>query len=401
MNEFHAIAPETQLAIDSHQTRVIDIVIALLQHKKLIIGLPLIAAVLAAAISFALPNIYKSSTKLLPPQQAQSGAAALLSQLGGPSGAMAGAAGIKNPNDLYIGMLKSRTLGDRLIKKFDLAKGYETHSLEKTRQELGENTMISSGKDGIIEIMVTDEDKKRAAQIANAYVSELQILTQGLALTEASQRRVFFERQLELAKNNLAVAEMTLKVALDINGVISVDSDSRAIVETVSRLRAQIAAKEIELSAMEAFVTTNNQDYKRVQEQIKSLRSEYNQLQNGTQDPQDQLAKTGNKQVGLGNIKILREVKYQQMLYEMLSKQYEVSRLDEAKDALVIQVLDVAIEAEQKFKPARALMVAMAAILGFFAAVASALFLEAQKRAMRVPERAAKWEELKSNVRLR
>jgi uncharacterized protein involved in exopolysaccharide biosynthesis len=401
MNETKAFAVETQTKAGANSIAVIDVLIALADRKKLIIGLPIAAAILASAISLAVPNLYKSSTKLLPPQQAQSGAAALLSQLGGAAGMVAGAAGIKNPNDLYMGMLRSRTVVDKLISKFDLKKAYDVELLEKARQELTENTIISSGKDGIIEITVIDEDKKRAAQLANSYVAELQTLTQGLALTEASQRRAFFQRQLELAKNNLAAAEMTLKASLDANGVISVDSDSRAIVETVSRVRAQIAAKEIELRAMQSFVTPNNEDYKRVQEQIRSLRAEYDRLQNGSNSPQDEQTPNNKGQVGLGNIKTLREVKYQQMLYEMLAKQYEVARLDEAKDAPVIQVLDVAIEAERKFKPARAIIVGLSSVLGFFAAIAIALLSQAKESAMCNPEQRAKWQKLKSSLRIR
>lgn len=396
-----ALPPSSDAAKRERQFGVLDVLIVMAKYKKLIICLPIVAAIASAAISFALPNIYKASTKLLPPQQAQSGAAALLSQLGGAAGALAGSS-LKNPNDLYIGMLKSRTIGDKLIAKFDLQKVYDEETMEKTRLTLENNTVIAAGKDGLISIDVEDNDKKRATQLANTYVAELVSLTKILAVTEASQRRVFFERQLEQSKDNLAKAEMALKGALDTHGVISVDADSRAIVETVGRLRAKISAKDIEISAMKAFVTTSNPDYKRVQEELISLRSELSKLENGRPDLESdgQSGVTGStKQVGLENIKILRDVKYYQMLYELLAKQYEVARLDEAKDTAIIQVLDPAIEPERKFKPKRSVLILISTLLAFIAAVGWAFFAEARKKMLGDPGTKAHWDELKMLAR--
>ena len=401
MNELHSkiTAPGSE-ASDS-ELSVIGILIVLAKHKKMMVGLPLIAAFIAAAVSFALPDVYQANTKLLPPQQAQSGAAALLSQLGGAGGIAAGVAGIKNPNDVYIGMLRSRTIADKLIKQFDLQKAYDIDSHEKTRKRLEDNTLINSGKDGLIVIEVSDENKKFVAPMANSYVDELLKLTKVLAVTEASQRRVFFERQLETSKDNLAKAEMTLKASLDTHGVISVDSDSRAIVETVGRLRAQISAKEIQLSSMQAFVTTNNQEYKRAQQELVSLKGELSKLENGRPALVSEGQTPAKPAIGLENIKILRDVKYHQMLYELLSKQYEVARLDEAKDPSIIQVLDTAVEPERKFKPKRAIIILLGLILGAMAAFALAFILEIRNRTLQIPAKLAQWEILKGNLRFR
>jgi uncharacterized protein involved in exopolysaccharide biosynthesis len=369
----------------------VDILLAIAKRKKLVLGMSVGAAVLSAAISFALPDVYKATTKLLPPQQSQSSAAGLLSQLG-VAGAVAGLPGVKNPNDLYVGMLKSRTVADKLIAKFDLSKVYDKATMEKTRQKLAENTIITSGKDGLINIDVEDQDPHRAAQIANTYVEELLKLTKILAVTEASQRRVFFERQLETAKNNLASSEMMLKSALDKNGVISVDADSRAIVETIGRLRAQIAAREIQLSSMNAFVTANNPEYKRVQEELTSLREQFSKLQNGSKTVETQETTPG----GLANIKILRDVKYYEMLYELLAKQYEVARLDEAKDSSVVQVLDTAIDPERSVRPHRWLIIAISTFAGLVAGIGIAMFQDKRENSAPVAEKDRKWKELKA-----
>ncbi|MGX4640655.1 GumC family protein [Massilia sp. SYSU DXS3249] len=381
---------------ESEDVNLIDILIVLAKHKRLIVAVPLVVAVLAAAASLLLPNMYRATTRLLPPQQSQSGAAALLSQLGGVASLAAGAAGLKNPSEMYVGMLRSRTLADRLIAKYDLKNAYDVELFDKARKELEENTTILSGKDGLITIDVLDEDRKRAAQIANSYVSELVKLTSTLAITEAAQRRMFYEKQLEQAKNNLASVEVALKSGLDTRGVISVDVESRAAVETVSRLRAQISAKEIQLNSMRAFVTPANPNFRRVEEELSSLRGELSRLENGRPDMK---GSEGQTRAGLENIKLLRDVKYYQMLYELLAKQYELARLDEAKEPSIIQVLDPAIEPERKAKPQRALLVAIAAILGFFAAIGWAFLREAREKMLASPQHAEHWGRFKAHLR--
>lgn len=343
-------------------------------------GLPLSFAAICAAVTFAVPDIYRAHVRMLPPQQAQSGSAALLAQLGGAGAAAASLGGMKNPADLYVGMLKSRTVADLLIARHDLKRVYDTSSQEQARKQLGSNTSVTSEKEGFIVVSVEDTDPKRAALLGNAYVVALSDLTTKMAVTQAAQRRMFFERQLALTKDNLANAEVSLKGALDTQGVISVDSESRAILETVGRVRAQISAKEIELSSMDAFVTKNNQDYLRVRAELSSLREELSKLENGR--PQSGRSGAG-PQSGLGNIKILRDVKYQQMLYELLAKQYEMARLDEAKDNAILQVLDPAVEPERPVGPNRPLLVLLALLGGLMLAVLIILFGHYRKDLMR------------------
>jgi len=395
MNQIQTKAPENAASED---VSVIDIMIVLAKHKKLIVGFTLAVAVISAVVSFALPNWYRATTRLLPPQQAQSGAAALLSQLGGVASLAAGAAGLKNPSELYVGMLRSRTVADRLIEKFDLRKAYNEELFEKTRKELEENTSVLSGKDGLITIDVEDKDRKRVAQLANAYVAELTKLTTTLAITEASQRRLFYEKQLEQAKNNLALSEIALKEGLNTRGVISVDAESRVVVETVGRLRAQVSAKEIQLNAMRPFVTTTNPSFRRVEEELASLRSELSKLENGRQETAE-TDDANQTKGGLANIKLLRDVKYYQMLYELLAKQYEVARLDEAKEPSLIQVLDVAVEPERKAKPKRGLLIAVATILAFFSAMGWAFLQESSRKLRQSPKYVASWTELRAHLR--
>ena len=385
---------------ESEETDLIDALIVLAKHKKLIVGVTATFAAFAVAVSLAMPNIYKATVKLMPPQQSQSGAAALLSQLGGVANMAAGVAGLKNPNDLYVGMLQSRTVADNLIARFKLMDVYDTESLERARLKLDDNTTVRAGKDGLITIEVEDKNKKLVANLANGYTEELLKLTQTLAVTEASQRRVFYEQQLEQAKNNLANAEVKLKGSLDTNGVISVDAQSRAMLATAARLRAEVSAKEIELNSMRPFVTPENPDFKRTEEELKSLRAELAKLQNGRGSSDGGLG-PGSGKSGFENIRVLRDVKYYQMLYELLAKQYELARLDEAKDVSTIQVLDKAVEPEKKSKPKRSIIVMVSTLFGLAVGIGWAFLTETRRKLMEAPEGVARLEELRSYLRFR
>lgn len=389
----------TTTALPDDELSLLDLMITLLRRKKTIVAATAAGALLSVGISLALPNIYLASTTLLPPQQAQSGAAAMLSQLSGLAGPVGGMGGIKNPNDLYIGMLKSRTVADRIVAGFNLKKAYGLDSAELARGRLAASTDIASGKDGLIVISVEDEDQKLVPQLANAYANELLDLTKLLAVTEASQRRVFYERQLKDAKDNLARAEASLKNNLEARGVSSVETESRAVLETVARLRAQISAKEIELNSMRPFMTTNHPDFKRADEELGSMRRELVNLQSGRAVAAGEVV--SDRTQGVENVQRLRDLKYHQALYELLAKQYEIARLDEAKNPGIIQVLDPAVQPERKFKPKRSVIVIGATLGAFALACLWILLSEAAGRASRASATKDRYAQLRSSLRLR
>jgi len=386
----------TLVEASGDEINLLDLMLALAKRKRYLIAVPLLSAFIAAAISFAIPNVYTAVATILPPQQAQSAASALLSQLGGGvAGAVAGGAGLKNPNDLYVGMLKSNSVADKLIAKFNLKQVYDTDSLEKARLILDNKTTVASGKDGLITISVDHKDQKVVAAIANGYVAELVNLTKVLAVTDAGKRRMFYERELEQAKNNLAEAEVALRGRLDTHGVISVDTESRAIVETVARLRAQVSVKEIELNSMSAFVTSNNPDFKRVQQEVISLKAELSKLENGRTNESVDSKSNNPSAAGLENIKLLRDVKYYQMLYELIAKQYEIARMDEAKDPSIIQVLDPADEPELKSGPKRKIIVLIAFFVTLLIMMGWAILKEGVISRALSAQDAEKWMQIK------
>lgn len=387
---------------DQNGVDFVEILIVLARRKKVILGAALAAACISSAVSMKVPNVYDASVKLLPPQQAQSSASMLLSQLGGLAGVAGAAGALKNPADIYVAMLKSRTVADRMVDRFSLQTHYGTQSREKTRERLDANTSIVAGKDGLITVQVEDENQKSVAPLANGYVDELLRLTKTLAVTEASQRRLFFEQELERAKNNLVRSEVALKHAIDEHGVISVDTEGRGQLQTIARLRAAITEKEIVLNSMKAFVTVNNPEYRRTEESLSSLRSELSRLENGNHHAgSDDSSVDGDSSKGIKNIQLLRDVKYYETLYELLAKQYEAARLDEAKDSSVIQVLDPATTPERRSKPKRALIVLMSTILTGIVTVIVVFLLEAKSRWLLSPGASEKWNELKSNFRFK
>jgi tyrosine-protein kinase Etk/Wzc len=355
------------------------------QRKRLILYVTVAAAAVSVVVSLLIPNRYTATTCLLPPQQQQSLAAALASQMGGASllGAVAGKdLGLKNPNDLYIGMLKSRVVNDALIKRFDLAKVYRDKKMSEVRKDLQSATDIQNGKEGFINVSVEDKDAKRAAEMANAYVEELRSLTSTLATTEAGQRRLFFEQQLRKTKDDLANAEVALKETQQKTGFIQMDSQARAIIGSVAALRAQIAAKEVELRAMQFSSTDQNPDLVMGRQQLAGLQAQLAKLekQQNSGGGDIQVPTGAIPEAGLEYIRSLRDVKYYEAVFELLAKQLEAANLDEARQGAVIQVVDPAIEPDKKSSPHRSLIVLASIIAAFIGALVWILISETTER---------------------
>jgi tyrosine-protein kinase Etk/Wzc len=372
---------------------LLDLLIVLAQRKTFVLGIPLLAAIAAAILSLLMPNIYTGVAKILPPQPSQSSASAVLAQLGAVAGLAGGVTGIKNPNDMYVGMLKSRTVAENLIRRFELNKVYETKYQSNTVKQLGAMSTITSGKDGIITITVDDKDPKRAADLANAYIDELYKLTGVLAVTEASQRRLFFERQLAQAKENLIRAEASARQSLEKGGITQVEGQGRAMVENIGRLRGQITVKEVQVGAMRAFAAERNPELLLAQQELEVMKRELAKME-GVGDVRGTGNSAVNSSRGIDSLSLLRDVKYYETIYDLLAKQYELTKIDEAKDSALIQVLDKAIEPDRKSKPWRALIVVLSTLAALIAAILWAFYREVTARAMLDPRHAPRLQTL-------
>jgi uncharacterized protein involved in exopolysaccharide biosynthesis len=391
----------TQAQIDDDEINLMDLVLVIAKHNRFILKLTGSVAVLAIIFALLQTNIYTAKTVILPPQQGQSTASMLLGSLGGLAGLAGGAAGIKAPNELHIGMLKSRTVADKMIARFNLQKKFEAKTMEATRKTLAGATEIKSGKDGFITIEYSDEDPKLAASVANAYVDELDKLNNTLAVTEASRKRLFFEKQLKSTRDNLTVAEVGLKQTQERTGLIQPEAQGQAIIMAASTLRAQVTAAEVKLQSMGSFATPQNPDYQKLQQNLTSLRAQLAKVQGSSQQGRgDIMVPTGKlPETGLEYFRKMRELKYQETLFELLSKQFEMAKIEEAKEAALIQVVDKALVPEQRSKPKRSLIVILATLMAFFIGLLLAFVREARERASQDPASAERMNLLRRYIR--
>jgi len=372
-------AEQGQASPPGHESSILDHLLLAAKYKKLLAGVPLAAGIITAIISLVMPVTYTATARILPPEQGQSSIAAMmLSQMvggpgvvgGGGAGGLATALGLKNPADLYVGILKGRTVTDAIIDRFKLRERYAAPVIEDTRLGLEKHSRINATKDTIITIEVDDRDPKVAAEMANSFVEELEHLTDGLALTEAKQRRIFFESQLKQAKSNLVDAEFAMRKTQEQTGLLKLDDQGRVIIETLAALRAQIAVKEVELETLQTFATPQNPELIRMQQQLHEMRSQLAKMeQPGATRKGDILLPTGKMpEAGLEYIRSYRDVKYFELIYELLAKQYEIARLDEARSSSLVQVIDRAVAPERRSWPKRTLMVIVAMIAGLLVA---------------------------------
>lgn len=366
----------------SEEFALMDLFIVIVKHKGLVIGITMGAAVISLVIAMLLPKIYTGTAIVMPPQEDQSSAKALLGQFlasGAPGNGIASTLGLKNPNDLYVGILKSRTIADKIIDRFKLQQHYDKETLVDTRIALFQRSTITAQKDGLIRVEFEDEDPRLAADIANAYIDELENLTGHLAISDASRRRVFYQQRMDQARKELAKADIALKTVQEQTGLIRPDNQASAIFETIATLKGNVAAKQIELTAMRTFATKHHPAYIRAQEELASMARQLAGLERENKLGDGDILLPARKipEAGLQFLEKWRDVKYQETVYEALSKQLELARIDEGKNATLIQFVDRAIAPDKKSKPKRGLIVAVTTILAAFLAVALAFAREA------------------------
>jgi tyrosine-protein kinase Etk/Wzc len=339
---------------------LIEVLIILAQRKALILKLLLAAIVLAAIVSLILPNMYTATTTILPPQQSQSALTAMLGQLTSIARLSDADLDFNNPADLFIGMLKSRVLEDGLIDRFDLRKVYRVKHYQDARKQLERLSYIIAEREGLISISVTDREPSRAAGLANGYVEELHSLNSGLAVSEASQRRIFYQEKLDGEREQLSLAEVALKQAQEKTGLLQPDAQSRTIIQSVADMRAQVAMHEVQLQAMRTYATAENPQVKRAERELAGLRAQLGKMERDTGEIGNGNLEVPTRQLPQAELEYIRrqrDTKYHEALYEFLTKQLEAARIDEAKDAVLVQVVDKAVPPEKRSGPRRTLIV--------------------------------------------
>ncbi len=380
------------------EVNVLDYMIFLLKWKKLIICVTVVFFAVSVLVGLLLPKKYLAETRVLLPQQSGlSMSVQMMNQLSGillPAGLNSG---LRTTGDLYVALLKSRTVLDRMIDRFDLMKAYRETSREDTRHDLLNALSIQDlKKSGLLVVGVEDRVPARSAEMANAIVDELRNLTQHIAVSEASQRRLFFEEQLKNTKESLIRAEEGLKGYQEKTGAIEIKEQTKAIIESIAQLRAQIAAKEVELKVLRSYATARNPDMQKIEDQLRGMKEQLSKLESkGGKNPDVLMSTASLPQAGTGYVRKWRDLKYAEALYELLMKQYEMAKIDEAKDAMVIQVVEKAVPPEKNSKPKMAFYVVGITFLGALLAFLSAIIMEYRERVSQDPAERDRIERLK------
>jgi len=363
----HQIQDEpARLSKVEDEINLLDLLLVLVRNKRLILGICATTLVLTTVITLLIPNIYTATARILPPQQEKSSLGTLM---GGMSdlAVLAGLSVGGGSGDLYVGMLQSRTVADAIIDRFDLMSVYSEKYRVHTYEELKEHAAIALGKkDGIITISVEDKDPQRAAAMANAFVEEIKRLNVRLNLSSAGRERAFLEERLVLVKEDLRRTEETLKKFQEENRAIKIDDQATAMIESISRLRAELASKEVEVGVLLTYQTEQNSQVKALREAISQIKAQLRRLEQapgGQALAEDRFISTSEvPALGVQYARLLRDFKIQETLFELLTKQFEVAKVSEAKATSTIQVIDEAVVPDRKSKPTRSLIVFLATL---------------------------------------
>ena len=369
---------------------LLDLLQVIVDNLRLLVLGPLSVGILALGISFLVKPTFTAETSFLPPQQQQGMAASMLASLGALGGLAGAATGLKNPADQYVAFLKSNSIEDALIERFKLTERYEAKFKSEARKTLESKVKIASGKDGLITVKVDDTDPQMAADMANAHVQELTKLMGRLAVTEAQQRRQFFEKQLQQTKDKLTQADIALKET-GISGDV-LKANPQSAVAAVAALQAQVTVQEVKLGAMRGYLAESAPDFKQALTELATLRA---QLAKQSQDSSGASKGQGSAQGDY--VTKYREYKYQETLFELFAKQFEMAKIDESREGANIQVLDAAQPPELKSKPQKALIAIIATLATGFALLLFVFIRQALRNAGQDSESAQKIQALQAS----
>jgi len=367
---------------------LLDLLHTIVDNLRLLVIGPLTVGFLALVYSFTIPPTYTAKTQFLPPQQQQSAAASMLASLGGLGG-LAGAVGaIKNPADQFLAYMKSVTVQDALIERFKLIERYEAKTKTDARLALTGSVRVASGKDGLISVEVDDKDPKFAAELANAHVEELGTLLGKIATTEAQQRRLFFEKQLTQAKQKLIQSEIELRSTGVSGGVLK--SNPASAVAAVAGLQAGVTAQEVKLGAMRSYLAETAPEFKQALNELAVLKTQLAKQEKDTP--------ASNKMTDQGDyVSKYREFKYNETLFELFTKQFEIAKVDESREGAVIQILDAAQPPERKSKPKKAFIAITTTLAAGFALLLFVFIRQALRNARKHQESANKLSQIKAS----
>ncbi len=352
-------------------------------QRRFFLRCALVGLLVATLIAFLIPKQFESTAELMPPDTQPSSQLAMLAGMTGSGGLgmLAGdLLGVQSTGALFVGVLRSRTVEDRIVDRFNLQKVYGESLSMQARQKLADRTAINEDrKSGIITITVTDRDPKRAAAMAAAYVDELNTLIAQLSTSSARRERVFLEGRLVAVKQELESAEKDFSQFASSKGAIDITEQGKAMVEAAATLEGQMIAAQSELEGLKQIYTDNNVRVRAAQARIDELRQQLRRLGGKAGGNIQETAGNANSDapyptlrqlpiLGVPFADKLRRLKVQEAVYETLTKQYELAKVEEAKEVPSVKELDSPVVPEHKSFPPRLLIMVMgtlcAAVLG-------------------------------------
>lgn len=395
-----ALAPTSRDEDDDGEGVSLVELLTWIGERKRTIGLvTAAAAALSLGAALLATPIFTARTTLLPPNSQQQGASAAVLAALGPLGGLAGGMAPKSPDELYVALLKSDTVLRALDERFKLKERYRATNFEALRKVMPSKVRVASDKkSGVISVEVDDEDAKFAAELANAHTVEVTKLLGRLAVSDAQLRRAFFEQQLKETKENLIKAERDMQRVQEKSGVIVLDKQAEALIGGAATLRAQIAEREVQLKVLRGSATEQNPDVQRLTAELRALRAELARMestQGGQPGSAVDLPVGRIPEAAIDYVRARRELKLQETLLEGMVRQYEMAKLDEAKEGPVLQQVDVALPPDYKSKPSRALIVIGATFAALLASLAWAIVRGYAASREPDPERDAAWDALR------
>ena len=341
-----------------------DVAVKIRERLALLLLAPVVAGGLALGVTYSMAPIFTARTTFLPPQAQQASAATALASLGSITGLAAGGGAARGSVDQYVAFLQSVVITDRIVQHFDLQKLYEAQFKASARKALIANVRIAAGKkDGLITIEVDDPSPQRASDIANRFVEELRRLTAGLAITEAQQRRVFFDRQLTTTKDNLIKAQQALQSSGYNDS--SLKTEPKVTAEAYMRLKSELIVLEMRLNTLRTTMAPGAIELQQAESNLNSMRRQLARAEDNVRTP---------KSNDGAYVERYREFKYQETLFEIFARQLELARSDEAREGPLIQIVDIATPPEVKSRPKRLNAAFMGAAAGLAAACAFVVF---------------------------
>ena len=388
------------------EVNLLDYWRVLRKHGRMILGLVFVSLVIAGVLSyFVMTKVYQSSASILAPKESAGGGAGLAAALAA-SGAGQFLGGILSPTgsnrDVFIAILKSRTMAQDLVERFRLKDYYEAKYTGDAIKALQGVTEVKVSREGIISVTVEDKDPKLAADIANGYVTNLDRLFAKLGTTDASRQRAFITDRLEKTEKALRQAEDTLRRFQENNKAIVVQEQAKSAVEEAARVKGAIVAGEAQLEFLRTYATDSNPQVVAQRRQLEEMKRQLAQMQYGLGmelpsesrnpgQPRKEFHVPFAKmpEVSMEYIRLVRDVKVQETVHNLLMAQFEQAKINEARDMPTVQLLDKAVPAERKSKPRTTLNMAIAGALSLFVGIFLAFFLEYIER-MRKQEAGAK-----------